>query len=113
VTVTASALEVLDDGRGALRPGEPSAAAAAATGGIPGRGLAGLRDRVGALGGRLLTDSPPGGGFRLRVELADGSGEAGADAGACATARPTPRSAGGPVQADEVPASVGGGGSRR
>jgi signal transduction histidine kinase len=34
-----------------------------------GTGLAGLRDRVEALGGRIFLDSPPGAGTSLRVEL--------------------------------------------
>jgi signal transduction histidine kinase len=34
-----------------------------------GTGLAGLKDRVEALGGRMLLDSPPGAGTSLRVEL--------------------------------------------
>ncbi|MEV0969898.1 sensor histidine kinase [Microtetraspora glauca] len=49
-------------------------------GGLPGRndqtrprgqgnGLTGLRERVRAAGGRLSTDSPPSGGFRLQVSL--------------------------------------------
>jgi signal transduction histidine kinase len=50
------AVEVVDDGAGG----------AAAR---PGGGLAGLRERAGALGGRLELDSTPGRGTRLRVEL--------------------------------------------
>ena len=34
-----------------------------------GTGLAGLKDRVEALGGRIFLDSPPGAGTSLRVEL--------------------------------------------
>ena len=34
-----------------------------------GTGLAGLKDRVEALGGRVLLDSPPGAGTTVRVEL--------------------------------------------
>jgi signal transduction histidine kinase len=34
-----------------------------------GTGLAGLRDRVEALGGRIFVDSPPGAGTTLRAEL--------------------------------------------
>ena len=34
-----------------------------------GSGLAGLKDRVEAIGGRLLLDSPPGAGTVLRVEF--------------------------------------------
>jgi signal transduction histidine kinase len=49
-------VEVRDDGRG----GADEAA---------GSGLRGLRDRVGALDGRLELDSPPGLGTRVRAEL--------------------------------------------
>jgi signal transduction histidine kinase len=35
----------------------------------PGRGLAGLAERLSTLGGRLSFDSPPGGGTRLSAEL--------------------------------------------
>ena len=38
-----------------------------------GSGLRGLADRVGALDGRLLIDSPPGGGTRLQAEIPCGS----------------------------------------
>ena len=34
-----------------------------------GSGLAGLADRVAALGGRLLVESPPGGGTIVRAEM--------------------------------------------
>jgi signal transduction histidine kinase len=34
-----------------------------------GTGLAGLRDRVEAIGGRIFLDSPPGAGTTLRVEF--------------------------------------------
>jgi signal transduction histidine kinase len=44
--------EVRDDGVGGARAGE-------------GTGLGGLEDRVSALGGRLVLDSPPGGGTRV------------------------------------------------
>ncbi|MEA2646996.1 MAG: two-component system, NarL family, sensor histidine kinase DesK [Chloroflexota bacterium] len=49
-------LSVTDDGRGA---GDT----------IGGSGLAGLRERVEAVGGRVTTDSKPGKGFRLQVRL--------------------------------------------
>jgi signal transduction histidine kinase len=49
-------VEVTDDGRG----GADEAA---------GTGLRGLRDRVGALDGRLEVDSPPGWGTRVRADL--------------------------------------------
>jgi len=47
---------VRDDGRGGADPGR-------------GSGLAGLRDRVEALGGQIFLDSPRGAGTTLRVEL--------------------------------------------
>ncbi|HEX2300369.1 MAG TPA: sensor domain-containing protein, partial [Pseudonocardiaceae bacterium] len=45
-------VRVVDDGRGGAHPGK-------------GHGLAGLADRLAALGGRLALDSPPGGPTRL------------------------------------------------
>jgi signal transduction histidine kinase len=36
---------------------------------VPGRGLAGLGDRLAALDGVLAVDSPPGGGTRIRAEI--------------------------------------------
>ena len=36
---------------------------------VPGSGLAGMSDRVAALGGRLTVDSPADGGTRVRAEL--------------------------------------------
>jgi signal transduction histidine kinase len=36
---------------------------------VPGRGLAGLGDRLAALDGALAVDSPPGGGTRIRAEI--------------------------------------------
>ena len=36
---------------------------------VPGSGLAGMSDRVEALGGRLTGDSPTAGGTRVRAEL--------------------------------------------
>ncbi len=53
-------IEVADDGAGGARPS-------------PGSGLAGLTDRVAALGGRLELDSPAGGGTRVRAEIPCGS----------------------------------------
>jgi signal transduction histidine kinase len=56
-TENGSALvEVRDDGVGAARPAD-------------GSGLQGLADRVGALGGQLRVESPPGGGTRVTAEL--------------------------------------------
>jgi signal transduction histidine kinase len=49
-------VEVRDDGRGGADPAR-------------GTGLAGLRDRVAALGGTLEIDSPPGGPTTLSAEL--------------------------------------------
>jgi signal transduction histidine kinase len=49
-------VEVLDDGVGG----------AAAS---PGGGLAGLQDRVAALGGTLTVDSPPGQGTRITASI--------------------------------------------
>jgi signal transduction histidine kinase len=49
-------VEVRDDGVGGAQPAE-------------GSGLQGLADRVGALGGRLRIESPPGGGTRITAEL--------------------------------------------
>ena len=48
--------EVVDDGRGGAEP-------------AAGSGLRGLRDRVEALGGRLIVRSPPGRGTMVRAEL--------------------------------------------
>jgi two-component system sensor histidine kinase DesK len=67
VTVTPYSLEVVDDGRG--RPRRANGAAGHGSDAGAGNGLAGLRERVAAVGGRLLTESPADGGFRLRVEL--------------------------------------------
>ena len=49
-------VDVQDDGIGGADPGA-------------GSGLAGLADRVAALGGRLVVESPPGGGTVVRAEL--------------------------------------------
>jgi PAS domain S-box-containing protein len=49
-------LEVTDDGRGGADH-------------TRGSGLRGLEDRLGAVGGRLTLDSPPGGGTRLRARV--------------------------------------------
>jgi signal transduction histidine kinase len=49
-------VEVADDGAGGADPER-------------GSGLRGLRDRVATLDGRLVVDSPPGGGTVVRVEL--------------------------------------------
>ncbi|MCU0307518.1 MAG: sensor histidine kinase [Thermoleophilia bacterium] len=53
-------IEVRDDGRGGADP-------------ATGTGLRGLADRVGALDGRLVVDSPPGRGTLVRAEVPCGS----------------------------------------
>jgi two-component system, NarL family, sensor histidine kinase DesK len=57
VRLDASCVEVRDDGRG---PGAVDG----------GSGLAGLRSRAAAVGGRLETGTSPEGGFLLRVSAA-------------------------------------------
>ena len=52
-------LVVLDDGRGVTAPAADQ----------PGSGLDGLRERVAAVGGHLVTSEPPAGGYALRVEV--------------------------------------------
>jgi signal transduction histidine kinase len=56
-------ITVTDDGRGA--------AAALSSGGLPGagRGTAGMRERVAALGGRISAGPQPGGGFRVHATI--------------------------------------------
>ena len=49
-------VEVVDDGKGGADP-------------EAGSGLAGLRDRLGALEGRLFVESPAGGPTLVRAEL--------------------------------------------
>jgi signal transduction histidine kinase len=59
------AIEVLDDGMGAaaaVRRGDRTLAGA-------GRGMAGMRERVEALGGRLSAGPEPGGGFAVRADV--------------------------------------------
>jgi PAS domain S-box-containing protein len=60
ITATRSAdslqLTVADDGAGGATPS-------------PGSGLSGLQDRVAALAGKLIIDSPPGAGTRIHAEL--------------------------------------------
>lgn len=57
----AMVLEVADDGRGGVSAN--------------GNGLAGMRERVAALGGTLRIDSPRGGGTRLTVTVPLGEGD--------------------------------------
>ena len=59
-------LTVTDDGT-------PAAAPVTVLGGTPGSGLAGLRERVGALGGEL-TAGPLAGGYRVRARVPAGVG---------------------------------------
>jgi signal transduction histidine kinase len=65
-------VEVLDDGAGA-----PSAAAPATSDGAAappdGSGIAGMRERAAALGGRLETGPGPDGGFRVWASLPTGN----------------------------------------
>jgi signal transduction histidine kinase len=49
-------VEICDDGAGGARCGEST-------------GLGGLEDRVSALDGRLVVESPPGGGTRVCAVL--------------------------------------------
>jgi signal transduction histidine kinase len=53
-------LEVLDDGRGAPGDGDHPGG---------GRGLIGMRERVGLFGGELSAGPRPGGGFRVHATL--------------------------------------------
>jgi signal transduction histidine kinase len=70
-------VEVRDDGVGGAAAADPAAAPGAEAGAGAGErrstGLAGLRDRVTALGGTLRIVSPPGGPTTLLVELPCGS----------------------------------------
>ncbi len=60
ITVDEHAVEVLDDGAGAVE---------AVPSGRPGSGLAGLAERAARLGGRVETGPVDGHGYRLRVEV--------------------------------------------
>ncbi|WP_240660307.1 sensor histidine kinase [Streptomyces sp. WAC 01529] len=66
-------LRIEDDGVAA--PGRPT---------VEGTGLTGMRERVGALGGRLWAGPRDGGGFAVRVELPIEGGAAGVDGGGAA-----------------------------
>jgi signal transduction histidine kinase len=59
-TPEAFCVQVDDDGQGTSAGTRPSG---------PGLGLAGMRERVSALGGRLQTGPQDGGGFQVRAEL--------------------------------------------
>jgi signal transduction histidine kinase len=59
-TPEAFSVQVDDDGQGNSAGTRPSG---------PGLGLAGMRERVSALGGRLQTGPQDGGGFQVRAEL--------------------------------------------
>jgi len=59
-------LEITDDGRGASGEGAGSRQG--------GRGLIGMRERVGLFGGELSVGPRPGGGFRVHVRLPLGGG---------------------------------------
>lgn len=59
-------LEFTDNGAG------PPGGAESAAAGPGGSGLSGLRERMTAAGGTLVTGTAPGGGFRLRVEVPAG-----------------------------------------
>ncbi|WP_020574989.1 sensor histidine kinase [Actinopolymorpha alba] len=61
-------VDVTDDGVGTPGVGAGSAAGSGGANGS-GTGLAGMRERVTALGGRLVAGPEPGGGFRVRAEL--------------------------------------------
>lgn len=62
IEADAAVLEVGDDGRGGVAAN--------------GNGLAGMRERVAALGGHMQIDSPRGGGTRLTVRVPLGQGRA-------------------------------------
>ena len=66
ITLDATGIEIVDDGTGCLRAAGDELAVTDA-----GHGLAGLAERAGAIGGRLLAGPVDGsaGGFRLRVEV--------------------------------------------
>jgi signal transduction histidine kinase len=57
-------IEIIDDGAG--KPVSPTH--------VPGRGLAGMRERVAIFGGELTAGPRPGGGFAVRARLPLGEG---------------------------------------
>jgi signal transduction histidine kinase len=63
------ALDLSDDGRGL-----PAGAGPAGFGRNGHMGLAGMRERIGALGGTVLVERADGGGVRLAVRLPLGAG---------------------------------------
>jgi signal transduction histidine kinase len=54
-------IEVTDDGPPTGRPAGPGV--------MPGHGIMGMRERIGAFGGSLITGPCPGGGFRVLAEV--------------------------------------------
>jgi signal transduction histidine kinase len=60
-------VQVDDDGRGPGAPGGGSGPTGTAAGN--GNGIRGMRERVAALGGELITGPRPGGGFRVQARL--------------------------------------------
>ncbi|WP_336923145.1 sensor histidine kinase [Aquipuribacter sp. SD81] len=66
-------VELADDGVGGARLPSAATEPSHEDGRRPGIGLRGLVDRVEALAGHVVLDSPSGGGTRLRVELPCGS----------------------------------------
>lgn len=66
LTPRCAAVEVVDDGRPGLAPGEAH-----------GRGLVGMRERVAAYGGTLHAGPLPGGGWRVAASLDIGGDRAG------------------------------------
>jgi signal transduction histidine kinase len=61
VSGTGVRIEVTDDGNAGLRHDRPES--------MPGHGIAGMRQRVGAFGGSLAAGPCPGGGFRVLAEI--------------------------------------------
>ena len=67
ISVTGRSIEIIDDGVPARPP--PDDRAGPERPAPPGCGLAGLRDRVLAVGGRVEAGDQPGGGFRVAVTI--------------------------------------------
>jgi signal transduction histidine kinase len=66
VSDTEICVEIANEARPAARP--PGAKEGEAPGG-PGHGIVGMRERVGAFGGRLVAEPRPDGGFRVRARI--------------------------------------------